>query len=245
MKTCTTCYLEQEISAFNKHAGHSDGLSSQCKLCIKAANARFRAENSESLRKMKAEYYLKNRDRLLTKQDKYYENNKEAALSRQKEYYYNNWEVMRERNKMQQVKHKQKRKKYRNDNREQINLSHRRYVESRNWLDVSFKINRSLRSRLTSAIKGGYKAGSAVKDLGCSIDDFKIYMEKQFKSGMSWENWGSGENDWQIDHIMPLAAFDLTNRQHVLLACHHGNLQPLWSRENYRKNDKVTLSWAA
>jgi len=55
---------------------------------------------------------------------------------------------------------------------------------------------------------------------------------------MSWDNWGLGEDKWNIDHIIPMVAFDLTNRQHVVLACHYLNLQPLWYKENLSKGSK-------
>ncbi len=52
---------------------------------------------------------------------------------------------------------------------------------------------------------------------------------------MTWENWGSGSGTWQIDHIRPLARFNLTDREQVLQACHHTNLQPLWFDEHVAK----------
>ena len=105
--------------------------------------------------------------------------------------------------------------------------------------DVNFKLASRLRSRLTKAIKRGQKAGSAVDDLGCSVEDLKKHLELKFQPGMTWENWGHGDGKWNIDHIMPLSAFDLTNRQHVLLVCNYLNLQPLWFEENMKKGKKI------
>jgi hypothetical protein len=80
-------------------------------------------------------------------------------------------------------------------------------------------------------LKTNAKAGSAVSDLGCSIPELKAYLEKMFQPGMTWENWGA----WHIDHIIPLASFDLTDREQFLKACHYTNLQPLWAPDNQRK----------
>ena len=52
---------------------------------------------------------------------------------------------------------------------------------------------------------------------------------------MSWENYGK---KWHIDHIIPLASFDLTNRQQFLQACHYINLQPLWVSDHKQKTVK-------
>lgn len=99
------------------------------------------------------------------------------------------------------------------------------------------RIRNNLRARLYRAIKGNFKAGSAVGDLGCSIEDFKLHIERQFKPGMNWGNWS--KTGWHIDHIVPLDVFDLTNREDIKKVCHYSNLQPLWSKENLSKGNKL------
>lgn len=89
----------------------------------------------------------------------------------------------------------------------------------------------NLRIRLHHAVKRGQKAGSAVGDLGCSIAAFKLYIENQFESKMTWDNYG----EWHLDHIIPLASFDLTERQQFLEACNWLNYQPLWANDNISK----------
>lgn len=103
--------------------------------------------------------------------------------------------------------------------------------------DIQFKLRRRLRSRLKIALLKEYKSGSAVSDLGCSITQLKEHLQSQFTNGMSWENYGQ----WHIDHISPLAKFDLTNREQFLQACNYTNLQPLWAEDNLRKgvNEQV------
>jgi len=94
-----------------------------------------------------------------------------------------------------------------------------------------------LRIRMNMALKGKNKVGSAVRDLGCSMSEFKIYLESKFQPGMIWEN--HGLQGWHLDHIKPLASFDLTNREEFLKAAHYTNLQPLWSRDNIKKGCKL------
>ena len=52
---------------------------------------------------------------------------------------------------------------------------------------------------------------------------------------MSWDNYGHGAGRWNIDHVKPLSAFNLVNRQEFLEANHYSNLQPLWHAENMLK----------
>lgn len=103
--------------------------------------------------------------------------------------------------------------------------------------DVNYKLANALRSRLNKAIKNSQKVGSAIKDLGCSIEELKKHLESKFKPGMSWDNWS--KDGWHIDHVEPLASFDLSNAEQFKKACHYSNLQPLWAFENLRKGDKI------
>lgn len=91
----------------------------------------------------------------------------------------------------------------------------------------------NLRGRLNQAIKKSYKGGSAVRDLGCSIEEFKVYLECRFQPGMSWDNYGAG--GWHIDHIVPLCRFDLSSSMELKKACNYTNLQPLWANDNLEK----------
>jgi hypothetical protein len=104
--------------------------------------------------------------------------------------------------------------------------------------DPEFRLKTLLRGRLCKALINGYKAGSAVKDLGCSIQHLRLHLELFFDEGMTWDNYGKGEDQWSIDHIKPLSSFDLTDRSQFLKANNYLNLQPLWHRDNMLKGNK-------
>ena len=91
------------------------------------------------------------------------------------------------------------------------------------YKNVNFKLAQVLRSRLSGILK----KGSPVRDLGCSIDEFRSYLESKWKPGMNWEN--HSKDGWHIDHIKRLADFDLTDKEQLLRACHYTNLQPMWA----------------
>jgi len=121
------------------------------------------------------------------------------------------------------------------ENRDHIRISHRQLMARQRLADPNMKLGENLRTRLNMAVENGSKRGSAVRDLGCTISELRVHLESKFQPGMSWRNYGKGRGKWHIDHIMPLCVFDLTDRQHVVLACHYLNLQPLWSKDNLRK----------
>lgn len=111
----------------------------------------------------------------------------------------------------------------------------KKYNKTRRSVDIQFKLTTGLRNRLGRALKSNFKSGSAVKDLGCSIDELKNYLESQFETGMTWDNYGL--HGWHIDHILALSKFDLTNREEFLIAVHYTNLQPLWAKVNWSKGN--------
>lgn len=130
-------------------------------------------------------------------------------------------------------------------NKKRCNALHREwrkrnpdYVSRRCKLDLNFRIRTRLRERLCKAVRHG-RCGRASQFLGCSIPDFKIYLESRFDSGMSWENYGQGRHCWQIDHIVPCAIFDLTKPEHQRRCFHFSNMQPMWMIENVRKGCRV------
>ena len=49
---------------------------------------------------------------------------------------------------------------------------------------------------------------------------------------MSWDNYGV----WEIDHIIPISAFDLFNTPPNIINA-LDNLQPLWKIENINKSN--------
>jgi hypothetical protein len=102
--------------------------------------------------------------------------------------------------------------------------------------NIQVKIANRLRGRIGKAVFSKNKQGSAVFDLGCSIEFFIAHIEGQFKDGMCWDNYGIC--GWHLDHIQPLSKFDLTDREQVLDAFNYRNYQPLWAADNIRKHNK-------
>jgi hypothetical protein len=143
---------------------------------------------------------------------------------------------------------KKKRQQYYNENKKSILEYNKKYFQKNKQklskdrthkykTDPQYKISEILRKRVRIALKGKSKPGSAVKDLGCTIDELKIYIENQFREGMTWGN--HGVKGWHIDHIKPLSSFNLEDPEQFKEACHYKNLQPLWATENLSKGKKI------
>ena len=111
----------------------------------------------------------------------------------------------------------------------------KRYHAKRYAKDTSFRVKKSLRARYREAILGARNStNESQRLLGCSIEEVRAFLEKQFSEGMSWENYG----EWELDHVRPCASFDLSDPKQVEQCFHFSNLQPLWAEENRVKSDK-------
>lgn len=103
---------------------------------------------------------------------------------------------------------------------------------------INYMIGRKLRSRVSAAIRSQSvaKKGKTVDLIGCDIPTLRKHIEDQFEPWMTWENWGL--NTWHIDHIRPIASFDLSDPEQKMQCFHYRNLQPLSASENFKKSKK-------
>ena len=131
---------------------------------------------------------------------------------------------------------RQRNERWRKANPEKKHKVNRRWRKKALATNLLFRLRTRLRTRLYKAVRGDYRGGSAVRDLGCSIAELKAWLEAKFEPGMTWENYGPV---WHIDHKLPLAGFDLTDPEQFRQAVHYTNLQPLFADENRTKSDKL------
>lgn len=213
MKTCSKCKEVKDLSNFFAQKNGKLGLSSRCKSCINIYRQEYVSKNKEKYSKIWADYRIRNLEKVKEKDRK----NRE-----------------KKRKEIPEIIKQQKKKSYKNT-KDRVLLRNNRYVSSRIKTDLNFKLSINLRSRLNKAVNKKQKSGSAVSDLGCSVNELRLYIESKFKIGMSWDNYGAGDGKWQIDHITPLCSFNLRDREELLIACHYSNLQPLWYNEHLTK----------
>jgi len=107
--------------------------------------------------------------------------------------------------------------------------------------DPLYKLRCNIREHVRVAVKYAQvsKTHSSILYLGCTIEEFKQHIEKQFVEGMTWDNHSRGEYCWHLDHIKPLAKLiDINDDNTLREICHYTNYQPLWEKDNLSKQDK-------
>lgn len=226
MKVCSKCDVEKDVSEFSIRKASLDGLAAICKQCKREYDREYRQHPIAGPRIKKEKREWSKSPQCKEYHHEYYLENKEESASLTRQWRLDHPEEMRGYRKKWAEKDK-----IENPDRKLI------YITEKRRTDPQVRIKDTLRARLRAALKEGFKSGSAVRDLGCSIEYFKGYLEAKFVEGMSWGNYGKGHGKWNIDHIFPISAYNLTDRQHVLLACNYLNLQPLWFEDNMSKGD--------
>ena len=108
------------------------------------------------------------------------------------------------------------------------------YQQEREKIDPCFKLSRLIGSHVRSSMKnqGFKKTAKSAEYLGCTWETFKEYIEKQFTSGMTWENHGEV---WELDHIFPISWCD--TKEEIFIYSHYSNYQPLTVKDNRDKKD--------
>jgi len=210
------------------------------------------AEKVANEKEKLAKYVVENAERIRIKQAEKYRKNAEYYKAKAKEYYAENQERMLEINKQyrkENAEHlKQKANEYRAENRHRSRAWNKKYRDA-NKDKIMSKLRERRRNdpflRLRDAIRGSIRAylgskktrrGSTFEIVGCTPDFLRGHLEKQFKPGMTWENYGS---HWHVDHRIPLASGNSADEIKGL--SHWTNLQPLEAIENIIKSDKIPV----
>lgn len=124
-------------------------------------------------------------------------------------------------------------KRWRSQNRQ----AHNTYQRTRNARNLTARLFRNVNRAILASLRGEYKSESTIRLLGCTIKEFKKHLESQFQPGMTWENYGNGENRWNIDHLIPTSWINAYDADHLRLVSHRWNMRPMWSQDNSKRGN--------
>ena len=229
MKTCNLCKEDKELELFKKDQRRFDGRGSSCKDCMKVKGLEYyhrtKDERKEAINENRRNSYSKNKEKENRKSKEYKDNNKDKIKDYNKKYRSENLEKCRELS-----------KEYYYDNIDERRAYSIKYTNDKLKSDDLFKLKFYLRSMIKKHFnRGGYSKSSKTQEiLGCSFEEFKLYLESKFEDWMNWENRGlyNGELNygWDIDHIIPLSS--AKTEEDIIKLNHYLNLQPLCSYIN-------------
>lgn len=214
MKVCTSCNISKDSSLF--YNGRN-----KCKECTKACSRQYTIDNKEKIANDKKRYYFENKEDILNKKKLYNFNNRDKIIEKNRIYYLNNKEKLNKYN-----------REYSKSHRLELND----YAKNKKKTDLNFKLSMILRNRTRNFLKskGLKKTVKFQEYIGCSLDELKKHLEKQFQIGMSWDNYSY--KGWHVDHIIPLSS--AKSEEELYKLCHYTNLQPLWAKDNFKKGSQ-------
>ena len=83
-----------------------------------------------------------------------------------------------------------------------------------------------------------YRIKDRCNNLPYTNDDLVAHIERQFTSGMTWDNYG----DWHIDHIVPVKWYVDNGVTDLSSINALSNLQPLWAADNLSKGSSLNYT---
>lgn len=217
----------------------------------------YRKSNKDKIKAYGKLYREINKDKIKAKNKNYRNNNKNKIRVYGKVYHKKNREkkkvygkTYRERseikvkNKAWRETNKEYLKEYKKLYHQKFEVKTRRNEGSRKrWkIDFKFRLSHCISTGIKYSLNraGGSKGYNKWEGLvSYDVNDLKFHLEKQFKRGMAWDNYGTY---WHIDHRIPVSffKFDSVNDKDFKDCWALENLQPLEAKENLRKNNNYS-----
>ena len=215
---------------------------------LQESSKKWRDNNKEAIKEKDKIRYANNKETIKERSKKWREENSERKKETDKEWRINNKEKKSENSKKWSENNKEKRKeiskRYYNNNKKKCLTSTIKCAKNRKLNNPIFALIVDVRRIIYNSLysKGYTKKSRTYEILGCTYEEFQIYIQSQFESWMDWNNHGiytgNYNETWQYDHIKPLSS--ATTEKEVLELNHYTNFKPLCSKINLiDKGDKI------
>jgi len=207
---------------------------------LKEKKRKYREENKENIKIKMKKYREENKDKIKERSKKYYEENKEKIKEHNKKWRDENKEFVKEQSKKwrdeNKDKIKERNKKYRELNKDNVREFNKEYCRERRKNDFGFKIKQNIHSRFYIGFRNQQlkKSNSFFRYTGIKYSEYIEHL----KNDPLWDDFCEGENI-HIDHIIPCAVYDFTNKEHIKKCWNTDNLRLLDGIENMSKNDTL------
>ncbi len=123
-------------------------------------------------------------------------------------------------------------RKWQEKNKDKV-LEYNRTANKKRMADSAYRVIHSVRGSIWKILKGKVKTSGAFRFLDYSYDELRSHLERQFLTGMTWDNYG----EWHVDHIRPISSFDIKSAgdEDFNVCWSLSNLRPLWATDNQSK----------
>jgi len=122
----------------------------------------------------------------------------------------------------------------------EVKTKRNKRLKKRRETDIVFKVNGIMSCIINKSLKDGKNGRHWESLVDYTSKELIIHFESLFTEGMSWDNWGYGNDKWNLEHRKSKKEFNITStecqgfRDYWALP----NLQPMWQLHNFRKGTK-------
>jgi len=223
MKLCSTCNEIKPIGEYSKNKTRKDGYQHRCKKCISEHSLIFEVKENRSK-------YMK-RYRSIPKNIKRRREYISTIEYKEKACIYDH-----KRRSTPEGKKKKSEYDYKYRLKPEIKEAIRRYNCERRKNPV-YRLNHNICNSISYSLKRNKDGCHWESLVDYTLQELVKHIEKQFKPGMSWDNYG----EWHLDHVIPKIHFNFTSYKDLdFKRCWAlRNLQPLWAKDNLSKYIKL------
>lgn len=214
---------------------------------LKVQQTQYRERTKEAKRIADKSYRDANKEAILERTRRYREINREVISKKKKARYQQNKEEIKQKERLRRQRdpqrcremHNKSQKQWRSENKDRVRAIYCRHMKKKRREDALFDLKCKCRERIAHALRktNSRKSKRTIELTGCTAVELVAHIESLFLPGMTWKN--RGRYGWHIDHIIPIAKFDLRDPDQQSAAFHYTNLQPLWAKDNMTKGSKV------
>jgi hypothetical protein len=220
LKWCSCC--KQAVDLKNFYILKNGKTTFTCKKCVSQKGSIWKKENKEKVNETKRICRERNKEKYTLTDRAWRERTRERRREVYNAYREENKERINEKKREVYARNSQHYKEYK-----------RAYRKSQKENPL-YQLTKRIRDRTYQVFRNRKipKTKSTKEMLGCSWEELKEHIERQFVDGMSWERM----KEIHIDHIIPLAS--AKTEEELIKLAHYKNLQPLWARDNISKGAK-------
>lgn len=220
------CRLCKETKPFTNYQFRKDSSKyrTECKECLSKKNKQYREEIKNGKR-------IPNNPLIVNNMITCSKCNIEQTLDKHSQY--KNGIYKAECKKCAQLRIN----KYKREN-EEYKDRYNTYQREHRITNTNYLLAGRCRARINKLLATSKNLDKFNNLIGCSLNEFKAYLENQFYGDMTWE-----KRNFVIDHIIPCSWFNLSNPLHLKFCFNYKNTQPLTRKDNAIKGDKVWVNY--
>jgi len=146
-------------------------------------------------------------------------------------------------NRYNSINAKERQKKWRDDNKEKVNIIKQRYKKNRRKSDLKYKINELMSNAVRASIfNKSFKKWEII--VGYDLETLICHLSTTLPIGVTWDDYLKSQKKYHIDHIIPKFIYIFADyKDKEFKKCwNYRNLRIITKEENLKKLNKLDMN---